>query len=59
MHAIERREASLTRGVDELEDRLEYLLRKRPRALKRARQRYTDFCLQLYRSIEQAGKASE
>lgn len=50
------KEAALKRGADDLEDRLEYLLRSRPRALKHARQRYTDFCLRLYHSIERAGR---
>jgi hypothetical protein len=54
--ADEQREAALKRGVDELQSRLEYLLRDRPRALKRARRQYVEFCLRLYRSIARAGK---
>jgi hypothetical protein len=52
------REAVLKRGADDLEDRLEHLLRGCPRALKCARQRYVDFCLRLYRSIERAGNVA-
>ena len=52
-------EAALKRGADDLENRLEYMLRSRPRALKRARQRYTDFCLQIYCSIERAAKVRQ
>ena len=42
------------RGADELQSRLEYLLRDRPRALKFARQRYVNFALVVYRAIERA-----
>jgi hypothetical protein len=47
--------AALKRGADELQTRLEWALRDHPRALKRARQRYKDFCLRLYRAIKRAG----
>jgi hypothetical protein len=55
MHA-KAREAALKRGVDELEARLEWLLRERPRALANARRKYLDFCLWLYARIERAAK---
>jgi hypothetical protein len=54
MKAADRTEAALKRGVDELQNRLEYVLRNRPRALKYARERYVKFALLLYRSIERA-----
>jgi hypothetical protein len=54
MRAADRTEAALKRGVDELENRLEYVLRDRPRALKFARERYVKFALVLYRAIEKA-----
>jgi hypothetical protein len=47
-------EAALKRGVDELQDRLEYLLRDRPRALRSARIRYIKFAVRLYGAIERA-----
>ena len=54
MRAGNRTELALKRGADELQSRLEYLLRDRPRALKFARQRYVNFALVLYRAIERA-----
>jgi len=56
MPAVDRIEAALKRGVDELESRLEWVLRERPRALANARRRYQDFCLLLYGRIERAVK---
>ena len=56
MRANARREAALKRGADELQDRLTWLLRNRPRALSFANRRYSDFCLWLYRCIEQAAR---
>jgi hypothetical protein len=52
--AADRTEAALKRGVDELQSRLEYTLRNRPRALKYARERYVEFALVLFRAIERA-----
>jgi hypothetical protein len=49
-------EAALKRGVDELQTRLEYLLRNRPRALDNARRRYRRFCLRAYRAIGGAAR---
>lgn len=54
MNAANRKEAALKRGTDELQSRLEYLLRDRPRALKFARERYVRFALILYGAIERA-----
>ena len=54
MMAGNRTEQALKRGVDDLQSRLEYLLRDRPRALKFARQRYVRFALMLYRAIQRA-----
>jgi hypothetical protein len=54
MRAADRTEASLKRGVDEVQNRLEYILRDRPRALRFARERYVKFALLLYRAIERA-----
>lgn len=51
------REAATKRGCDELQSRLEWMLRERPRALANARRRYLDFCLWLYGRIERAAKA--
>ena len=56
MRVDTRREAALKRGADELQDRLTWLLRNRPRALCFANRRYSDFCLLLYRYIEQAAR---
>jgi len=52
MKGADRKEAALMRGTDELQNRLEYLLRDRPRALRFARERYVRFTLVLYRAIE-------
>ncbi len=52
MRAAIRTESALKRGVDELQSRLEYVLRNRPRALKFARKRYVEFAMILYRAIE-------
>ena len=49
-------EAALKRGADELQNRLEWVLRNRPRALKMARRRYREFCLRVYRAIGRAVK---
>ena len=54
MMAGNRTEQALKRGVDDLQNRLEYLLRDRPRALKFAQQRYVRFCLTIYSAIERA-----
>jgi hypothetical protein len=54
MKVADRKEAALKRGVDELQNRLAYALRNRPRALKFARERYVKFALALYRTIERA-----
>jgi hypothetical protein len=54
MKARYRTELALKRGVDDLQSRLEYLLRDRPRALEFARQRYVLFSLRLYSAIERA-----
>jgi hypothetical protein len=54
MNAAERREAALKRGVDELQNLLEYALRNRPRALQFARGRYVKFAVKLYREIATA-----
>lgn len=51
-----RRECALKRGADELQDRLAWVLRNRPKALSFANRRYSDFCLLLYRCIEQAAR---
>ena len=56
MKMEERREAALKRGVDELQDRLSYLLRDRPPALEFAQRRYVQFALRLYRAIERASR---
>jgi hypothetical protein len=50
------KEAALKRGCDELQSRLEWLLRERPRALANARQRYADICISIYVRIERAAK---
>jgi hypothetical protein len=47
MRAADRTEAALKRGVDELQNRLGYILRARPRALKFPRERYVKFALLL------------
>jgi hypothetical protein len=54
MTTAQRTEAALKRCVDELQDRLEYALRERPRALQHARKRYIKFALLLYSAIERA-----
>jgi hypothetical protein len=54
MTTAERTEAGLKRGVDDLQSRLEYFLRGRPRALKFARERYVKFALTLFRANERA-----
>jgi hypothetical protein len=54
MKAGNRTELALKRGADDLQIRLEYLLRDGPRALKFARQRYVRFILMLYSAIERA-----
>ncbi len=51
-----REAAALKRGVDELQLRLEWALRERPRALANARREYIAFCLRLYRRIERAAR---
>jgi len=59
MRAASKREAALKRGADELQNRLEWVLRNRPRALENLRREYVAFCLRLYLKIERAmrGKA--
>jgi hypothetical protein len=54
MRAADRTDAALKRGGDELQNRLEYILRDRPRALKYAQKRYDRFALTLYRAVERA-----
>ena len=54
MRAADRTEAALKRGVDELQNRLEYTLRDRPGALRSVRERYIKFALMLYRAIGRA-----
>jgi|HubBroStandDraft_1064217.scaffolds.fasta_scaffold131058_4 hypothetical protein len=53
---VNAREAALKRGVDELEARLEWMLRERPRALKTAKRKYQEFCFRIYGAIERAGR---
>jgi hypothetical protein len=45
------RDRALKRGADELMNLCEWSLRRRPRALKRARARYADLCVYLHRAI--------
>jgi hypothetical protein len=52
MRAADRTEATLRRGVDELQNRLEHT--RRNRALKYEQQRYVKFALTFYRAIERA-----
>jgi hypothetical protein len=54
MKAADRREAALERGVDDLQNLLEYIFRDRPRALRYAQERYVKFALVIYRAIEKA-----
>jgi len=54
MKGADRREVALKRGVDELQNLLQYILRDRPRALRYAQARYVRFALVLYRAIERA-----
>jgi hypothetical protein len=54
MKAGSRTELALKRGADDLQSRLEYALRDRPRALKFAQERYVRFTLMLYSAIEKA-----
>jgi hypothetical protein len=56
MRADNKTDCALKRGADELQTRLEWFLRERPRALANARRRYLDFCLRLYGGIERAAK---
>lgn len=56
MRAANKTEAALKRGCDELQSRLEWILRERPRALANARRSYSNFCLWLYGRIERAAK---
>ena len=59
MKATRKSEAVLKRGVDELQNRLEWVLRNRPRALENSRREYAAFSLRPYLKIERAmrGKA--
>ena len=59
MRERERREAALKRAADELQHPLEYMLRNRPRMLKRVRREYADFCIRQYRVIERAAKVRQ
>jgi hypothetical protein len=52
MRAAEREELALRRGVDELQNLLEYSLRERPLPLRFARKRYKRFAVALYRALE-------
>ena len=47
-------ERALELGADELIERLEWLLRDRPTALRKVRDRYRNFCTELYRRLEKA-----
>ena len=58
MTAQARRAAALKRGADELESRLEWVFRERPRALANSRREYVAFCLRLYRKIERATRVA-
>ncbi len=49
-----KRDAALKRGADDLQNRLEWVLRDRPRALANSRREYEAFCLRLYLKIERA-----
>jgi hypothetical protein len=53
---VTRREAALNRGADELQARLEWVLRERRRALGNARREYVALCLRQYRKLERALK---
>ena len=59
MQSDTEREAALKRGADELQDRLEWVLRDRPRALAVARREYVAFCLRLYGKVERAVKRKQ
>ena len=54
MRVADKLEAAVKRGADELQSRLEWELRGRPRAHESARRVYREFCLRLYRAIERA-----
>ncbi len=56
MTASAKRQAALKRGIDDLQNTLEWVLRKRPRALANARREYVSFALRLYRKIERGAK---
>ena len=59
MAAQMRREAALKSGVDELQTRLEWVLRNRPSALANSRREYVAFCLRVYGKIERALKGKK
>jgi hypothetical protein len=56
MLASDARNGALKRGVDELQTRLEWILRNRSRALKFAQRRYMQFARKLYRAIEETNR---
>jgi hypothetical protein len=56
MRAADRMQAALKRGVDELQSRLEYVIRDCPRAVRYAQKPYIKFALILYRAIERADR---
>lgn len=51
-------EAALKRGVDDLQNRLEWVLRNRPRALINAQAEYRAFCLRVYNKIQRVTRGS-
>jgi hypothetical protein len=50
----QRREHALKRGADDLMALVEWCLRDKPRALRRARRRYVKLCERLYKLIARA-----
>jgi len=53
---VARREAAVKRGADELQTRLEWVLRERPQSLAKARREYVAFGLRQFRKLERALK---
>jgi hypothetical protein len=47
-----RQERAVSLGADELQQRIEWVLRSRPRALNNARRRYRAFCSSLLRALQ-------
>ena len=56
---IETQQRAVEIGVDELQQRLEYELRSRPRALKHARDRYRRFGSEQLRRIERVHRTAD